>query len=209
MIKNILELIFPDKCIYCKKLGEPICKSCLEKINIKHLFKKVNNDYFDYLFCGSFYKKLIKTQIHSFKFHRKAYLYRYFIELCLRIEEVKDFLKKFDIITYVPMHYKKELERGYNQSKLLAEELGRKLNLEVICCLEKTKENKTQSSLSEKEREDNVKDVFVLKEKENIKDKNVILVDDILTTGSTARAASKLLKESGAKKICIFAIAKT
>ena len=209
MFEKILDLIFPDKCMYCGKIGEIICKNCLRKINIPYLFKKVNNDWFDYVFCGSYYKGIIKHRIHSFKFHKKSYLYKYFIKLCLRERKTYEFLKSFDCITYVPMSYKKELKRGYNQSKLLAKELGKNLNLPVLNCLEKIKENKTQSSLSEKERIENVKDVYDLAKNVDIKGKNIILVDDILTTGSTARACSKVLKIHKIGEICLFAIAKT
>jgi len=205
----ILDILFPDRCFYCGKIGRTICSNCLAKINKPYLFRKVNDDYFDYVFCGSFYRGFIKSRIHSFKFHKKAHLYKYFIELCLRDKKIVEFLKKFDYIVCVPMHYKKELKRGYNQSKLLAEELGRKLDVEVLDCLEKVKENKTQSLLSEKERAKNVKNVFEYRGEIDLKNKNIILVDDILTTGSTVREISKMLKENKANIICIFSIAKT
>ena len=107
------------------------------------------------------------------------------------------------------MYYKKELKRGYNQSKLLAKELGKELNIKVINTLVKVKENRTQSTLLENERKENVKNVFEIIKESNIENKNIILVDDILTTGSTIRTCSKILKENGAKKICALTMAKT
>lgn len=209
LFDNILEIVFPKRCFYCNKVGEIICDSCMKKIQNSYMFKKVNNDYFDYVYCSTYYKGNIKTQIHNFKFHEKAYLYQYFVEMALREKEISDFLKAFDIITYVPMYVTKEQKRGYNQAKLLANELGKKLNIKVIDCLEKKIENKTQSSLSEQERLTNVQDVFDFVKNRNISGKNIILVDDILTTGATVKNCSKILKENNAGKICIFAISKT
>ena len=209
MFEKILDLIFPDTCFYCGKLGKIICNDCLKKINIPYLFKKLNNEDFDYVFCGSYYKNEIRNMIHSFKFHKKAYLYKYFIKLCLRDKKIYEFLRKFDCITYVPMHYKKQIKRGYNQSELLAKELGKRLDLPVLKCLEKIKENKVQSLLSEKERVQNVKGVYKICGSIDIKGKNIILVDDILTTGSTAKSCSKILKTCKPKTICVFSIAKT
>ncbi|MBR2290259.1 MAG: ComF family protein [Clostridia bacterium] len=209
MFNWILNTLFPERCVYCRKEGKIICKDCLEKISHRYLFQKVYDDWFDYVFCGSFYKGVMRAKIHSFKFHQRAYLYKYFIEACLYSPKMKKFLKGYDLIAYVPMHYKKEQKRGYNQAKLLAEELGRKLDIPVMECLEKKVENKTQSSLSEAERSKNVEKVYSFKNDRDIQGKNMILVDDILTTGATIRACSKILKQNGAGKVCAFAIAKT
>ena len=207
---SLLDIIFPEKCLYCKKLGKYICKECYNKLNNKYYFKKFNNDYFDYVICGSFYKETIRAQLHNFKFHEQSYLYKYFIELILNNAEIYSFLKKFNLITYIPMTKNKKLIRGYNQAELLAKELGKSLNIEVLNLLEKLKENRVQSSLSKTERIKNVEDVFEFSKKHSdILNKNIILVDDIYTTGSTARACSKIIKENGANKICVFTVSKT
>ena len=207
--QGFIDLLFPKRCFYCRKIGNVICDSCLKKIKSPYLFERVENDSFDYLFCSDFYQGNIKTQMHQFKFYEKAYLYEYFISIALRDARVFDFLKKFDVITYVPMHRKKEQQRGYNQAELLAQELGKRLNIVVIPLLEKKKENKKQSTLSEEERWKNVEKVYKLAENVSVKNKNIILVDDILTTGATTRKCSQILKENQAGEICVFAIAKT
>ena len=205
----LLDILFPKKCLYCGRYGNYICKECYNKLNNKSIFRKINNDYFDYVIFCSYYEGFIKKQIHNFKFHEKSFLYSYFLEFYLKNDKILYFLKKFDLITYVPMNYNKEIKRGYNQSKLLANELGKKLNIKVINLLEKPLGIKVQSTLSERERENNVKNAFKFVEYNNIENKNIILVDDILTTGSTVRACSKILKENNCGKICVFTIAKT
>ena len=205
----MLDILFPDKCLYCKKYGKIICNECFKKLNNKSIFKRLNGNYFDYIFCTSFYNELIKSQIHKFKFYNQAYFYRYFIEISLRDCKIFDFLKKFDFITYIPMNYKKQIKRGYNQSELLAKELGKKLKIKVINTLKKIDGVKTQSTLTKEERKENVKNAFEFIGDRDLKGKNIILVDDILTTGSTAEASSKILKENNVNIICVFAIAKT
>lgn len=209
MLDKILDFIFPETCVYCGKIGNIICKECLRKINYKYLFKKIKNEYFDYLYCSSFYKTDIKKKIHKFKFKENSYLYKFFIEESLKNKEIYESLKKFDLITFVPMTKYKEKLRGYNQSYLLAKELGKRLEIEDKELLIKSKENKRQGSLSEIQRQENVKNVFEFDKSFNIKGKNIILVDDIITTGATIRSCSKALKDNGAGKILAFAIAKT
>ena len=205
----LLDNLFPERCLYCGKYGKYICEYCYNKLNNEYIFRKVYNDYFDYIICSSYYVGDIKKKIHNFKFHEQSYLYKYLIEICLLNNRIYNFLKYFDLITYVPMNYNKQLKRGYNQSELLAKELGKRLNIEVVKTLNKPLQFKVQSTLSEKERMDNVKNAFEFIGGDNIKNKNIILVDDIITTGSTIRIFSKLLKNFQAKKICILAIAKT
>ena len=205
----ILDILFPEKCLYCKKYGKIICDNCFEKLNNKNFFKKVYRNFYDYIFCSSFYNDLIKIQIHNFKFHDKAYFYKYFIEISLKNLKIVEFMKNFDLITFIPMSPKKQNIRGYNQSELLAKELGKRLGIKVIKTLEKEKNIKTQSTLNELEREKNAQNAFKKFDNIDLKNKNIILVDDILTTGATVKSASKILKENNCNKILVFTIAKT
>ena len=115
----------------------------------------------------------------------------------------------------VPIHKKRKAQRGYNQSELICTELVRIIKENKIGtifleknCLQKVKHNLPQSSLNRKERVENVKQVYSLRHPERIKGKNIILVDDIYTTGSTVNACAKILKENGAKTIIVVTIAK-
>ena len=205
----ILDILFPEKCLYCKKYGKIICDNCFEKLNNKSLFKKVYRNFYDYIFCSSFYNDLIKNQIHNFKFHEKAYFYKYFIEISLKNSKIVEFMKKFDLITFVPMNSKKQNIRGYNQSELLANELGKRLGVKVIKTLEKQINIKTQSTLNEIDREKNAQNAFKIVPNIYLNNKNIILVDDIFTTGATVKNASKILKENNCNKILVFTVAKT
>ena len=128
--------------------------------------------------------------------------------MILKTKKTYSFLKKYDIILYVPMFKKHKLIRGYNQSELIAQRLSNVLGIKLEKNnLVKIIETKKQSTLTKNQREKNVKNAFKLKNPEKIKDKKVILFDDIYTTGSTVNECSKILKKAGATEIAILTIA--
>ena len=108
------------------------------------------------------------------------------------------------------VYFWKVRKRGYNQSELIAKQIAKNIpNLKLEShILLKTKENKTQSSLNKKQRQENVKDVYKLQNAEKIKEKNIILFDDIYTTGATVNECARVLKLGGANKIAVLTIAK-
>jgi ComF family protein len=113
------------------------------------------------------------------------------------------------VLVPVPLSKKKLKWRGFNQAEEIAKELANFLKIPLISdCLIKTKETKDQVELSEKERKENVKGAFYIKNKEKIAGKNVLLVDDVFTTGATMEEAAKVLKEAGSEKIVGVVVAK-
>ena len=111
----------------------------------------------------------------------------------------------FDYILYVPLHKKRERKRGFNQSKIIANQLGKELGVEVLDILERSKNTRRLFELDEKERQQELKNVFkISKDIKNYTNKNIILIDDIFTTGSTVNEISKLLKLNGINEVYIF-----
>ncbi|WP_243108675.1 ComF family protein [Clostridium rectalis] len=127
----------------------------------------------------------------------------------LMIVKIKEKDIPVDVITYVPSSHKALKSRGYNQSRFLAKNIGDKINKPVCSCLKKSKGTKDQIGLSGKDRWNNIKDSFYLKGINKIKNKNVLLVDDVITTGATAFYCAKTLSDSGAKEIFILTAAKS
>ena len=124
---------------------------------------------------------------------------------------MKKYVKLFgsyDIIGAVPIHKKREKDRGYNQSELIAKEIAKNTpNIEYKNILKKLKNNHRQSELKMEERLKNVKNVYDVQNKEIIQNKRIILFDDVYTTGSTVNECSKVLKENGAKEILVLTLA--
>ena len=135
--------------------------------------------------------------------------------MLLKNKKLCQFIKSYDIILSVPLHKKRLKERGYNQSQLIAKKLVKEYNLhnnkkmiyynDVII---KTKNIKPQSTKNLKDRIQDVIGIYEIKNKEKIIGKNIIIFDDIYTTGSTANECKKILLEAGANKVGILALAK-
>lgn len=106
-----------------------------------------------------------------------------------------------DVVTFVPMTDKEIKERGYNQSRLLAEEIAKRLNLPISDKLLKIKETDRQKKLTAKERRDNLKGVFAVADKSDFYRKRILLIDDVITTGATVNECAAVLKKSGAVKV--------
>ena len=156
------------------------------------------------------YEGKIRQKIIDFKFNEKPYLKNGFAMLFLQNKEMYSYLNKYDIIIPVPIHKYKEKNRGYNQSELIAKQISKslknvKLEKNII---KKIVNNKQQSTLNLKDRKENVKNVYKVLDNKKIIGKNIILFDDVYTTGSTVSECSKVLKQAGAKKVAAVTIAK-
>ena len=185
------------------------CKNCKRKLEYyksdcrEFVCKGV---YFDALIFSYKYQNIIRSLLLSFKFSNKSYLYS------LLAQELKSRIKDFcvskcikiDYIISVPISYQRYLERGYNQSFLLAKAVSKHIDVPLIrFCLIKIKHNKRQSELNHSLRVANTQGVYTITIKSIIKNKTILLIDDIYTTGATINECSRLLKEAGAK--CVIA----
>jgi competence protein ComFC len=122
-------------------------------------------------------------------------------------EIMSSFLKNYDFkdysLAFVPATKRKLIDRGFNQSKVLAQKLAENLNLEIFFDLIKSKDTEDQAKLDFEKRLNNLNDVFKVKSNPP---KKIILVDDIKTTGTTLKECAKVLKEAGAKEIIALTI---
>ena len=208
----IIDLIYPPVCGICNKINKKhLCKKCeisLKKYEI-YSITECKDKYFDYRIDILKYENLVRNTIIDYKFNEKSYMHRTFEKIILKNEKIYRFLKKYDIMIYVPMFKNKKALRGYNQAELVAVDIAKKLQIKIEKNnLIKIKDIKKQSTLTRAEREANIKKAFKIIKPENIKDKNVILFDDIYTTGNTANECSIMLKKAGAKNIVVLTIAK-
>lgn len=181
------------------------CDICGRKQNVRGICMECKN-------LAPKYKKaaspLVYTDgavrlIHKFK-EGQGYLKYYFASL------IEPECKKFegaDSLTYVPMTPQAEYDRGFNQSKIIAEELAEKLGLTLLVdAVRKVKETPEQKTLNRREREKNLAGCFKANKKV-VSGKNIILVDDVLTTGATADEVTTQLLKAGASKVFLATIA--
>ena len=212
-------MIFPPKCIFCGSIlgirpQVDICEPCLVKVPfiredaVVEGGKILKNSYFDKVICLCKYSGIIKQSLIRYKFFNKSCYYRTFAKLLADKVKRMTNLEKFDIIISVPLHKSKQRVRGYNQSWLISRELSRQIEVvEGSRLVSRTKSTNAQSLLSRDERYSNIKDAFILNDTNKIRDKVILLVDDILTTGYTVNECSRLLKEAGAREVVIAVVA--
>jgi len=118
------------------------------------------------------------------------------------ILEKEEFSKDFDYIMPVPLHLSRKRERGYNQSRILAEEISKTVSVPLLeKVLIRKKKTKDQTHLSPEERERNVRGAFVARADSTLRGKKVILVDDVMTTGATLKECARVLKQAGAREV--------
>jgi ComF family protein len=229
VIKNIIEafsgvinLFFPLFCASCNANIStkcfPVCPGCRESILYISGLEVFNDiacpEISGYLSIG-LYDGVLKRLISGFKYHKKKYLAPFFArELTERFKQYIPFksLSNFDVIVPVPLHESKLKARGFNQSELLASEIGKITGVEVCAdAVNRIKETREQNKLHYKERFINVEDAFEINYKNiyQIKSKNVIIVDDIITTAATVKSLARLLKKYGALDIFVLGAART
>ncbi|MBI4992504.1 MAG: ComF family protein [Candidatus Harrisonbacteria bacterium] len=230
--KLLLDILFPSVCVNCKKdfsdekQNNLLCQDCLKKIAINTtLFcgqcqarlpenKKICHKNFPYLLgAATNFNDPIRNLIHQFKYRhwKRAELpiadiiKIYLGNLKLTSRQIKNWT-----VLPVPLHKNRERNRGFNQAELIGKIIAANLKLPIRGdLLLRIKETKNQAELKDwQQRKNNVKDAFQVTDPKTIQGKNILLVDDVYTSGATINEAIRLLKESGARKIIAMVVAK-
>lgn len=212
MISEILlffeELIFPVKCGGCDKSGTILCQNCLLTLEkSSRNFEKDVDSVFDYR------EGLLKKLIWKIKYKNNEKLAKKLGEhLAMYILEEIDSLKKLYggefIVVCVPN--RKKGFRVFNHAYVLAKEVSRRNKLEIVDCLYYIRKTENQARLKNKKlRIKNIENSMAIKNKyiQEINKKNIILIDDIVTTGATIKEARRALRTAGSKKIFAFTLA--
>lgn len=231
---NTVDIIYPPQCLSCRKLvGQKgnLCSDCWEGI---HFLSDPQCDQcgipFEFetgkeMLCGNCitkeppYKKArsvfkyddaSRSLITGFKYSDKLHISDHFAKWMLRVG--KEFIDEADIIVPVPLHRVRLFMRRYNQAALLSKSLGNNSGLNVCNdMLVRSKNTRPQAGLLFKQRALNVRGAFKINPKYTsyIVGKNIILVDDVMTTGATIEACAKVLKKAGAASVNVLTVGRT
>ena len=192
-----------DGCIKC---GKPIIYHSLEKLDLcgcSYCFNK--SFYFDKAISCIEYSDISKSMILGFKYKNKTYMAKYISNIMKEKLDLENI--KFDYITFVPLHKKRMRKRGFNQSEKNAKELGKMIDIPILDCIYRKSNTNRLYNLNRKERKIELKNAFLVKENINYANgKNILLIDDIFTTGSTVNEISKLLKLNNVNKIFVMTL---
>lgn len=216
LAKNIFDFFLPRFCIHCsdklKSSEEILCEFCLSQVysapdeRIKNEYHKkfagdklINDFQSNYIFTkeGPF-----QSLIHELKYNKKFRLGVFLGKIIAHAKHEKIIEWNTDYIIPIPLHQLKKAERGYNQSDYIAAGIGSVLRLPVKKnIIRRTRYTETQTNLNAVERKNNIEGAFNLKNVKKIADKNILLVDDVITTGATISECANVLKANGASKI--------
>ena len=190
----------------CNKCGKPIMNFNLEReslITCNYCYNKTF--YFDKVISCIAYDDISKKLILDYKYRSKTYLCRYIAEIMKEkflFENIEA-----DYILYVPLHKKRLRKRGFNQAQKIAEDLSEITGIPTLNCIFRKRNTRRLYNLNKKEREQEVKNSFVIKDNDNLlKNKNVILIDDIFTTAATTNEISKELRLVPVNKITVLTL---
>lgn len=228
---KLSDFFFPKKCCACGKFGTYFCEDCIKTIlqtdlvcpncekpsiggkNHPLCYKKFG---LNGLWSLGTYQNPLKKAIQKLKYKFVSDIAENLIDLMIEywakytpqfIDEIKKTQGKDWIIVSVPLHPKRQKWRGFNQSALLGQILSKKLGLEYHELLKRTKHTKPQVGLKGWERKKNIKNAFSLT-RPYTPDANILLVDDVWTTGSTLKECCYVLKRNGAKSVWAITLAR-
>lgn len=236
LLKSLKDLIYPDYCVVCKNKIPPakqqqlVCVDCWDKIErnqppfcahcgrhltIEAIEKNTClnccefNFHFDRALSACQYTGVLKKLIHEFKYSGKDYLAKPLGSLMLTfIQDYQLPIEHLDFIVPIPLHKSRLREREFNQARLLGQEIAQEFHKEILLdALIRIKPTRTQTELTTPERYQNLKESFLVTKPELIKDANLLIIDDVLTTGATSNEAARSLKETGARKVLLFTLA--
>ena len=151
------------------------------------------------------YEGTLRNLIHLFKYGKVESLAKPLSRFLVRALPLEG---QFDLVMAMPMHWRKEWQRGFNQAELLAEPVAKRFGVKLARNLRRGRYTKPQAGLTELERRDNLKNSFIVKNARQLAGKRILLVDDVYTTGATLRTAAAALKDAGAAHVAALTLAR-
>ncbi len=234
-LKDIGEIIFPPQCLGCSEIlhpftGQIFCQVCSDNIKLingsicpvcgttfsdspapSHLCGDClgNKTYFSHARAVFSYDEFILKAIHQFKYGRNISIGETLASFMADFSFPDIDFTDYSLIVPVPLHIKRLRERGFNQSLILARALEKKRQIPVnFSLLKRHKYTLTQTGSNRNERKQNIKGAFEVTDKKKVAGKNIILIDDVYTTGATINECAKTLIRSGAQKVAVLTLAR-
>ena len=182
---------------FCAKCSEPFPGAITQTFNCANCEHRILH--FDCAVAAYRSRGLVRKLVHEFKYAKQRHL-RYPVAEWLHetLSDPRLRERHFDLIVPVPLHPARERERGFNQAAVLAELLAQSVAAPVRPVLERVRYTTTQTAHDRAERMENLRDAFRLRKNRDVRDLRVLLIDDVLTTGSTLSECARVLKAAGA-----------
>lgn len=230
-LEALRDLFYPSHCAHCgvsvragwicstcradiRPVTDPKCETCSHSYPGMDEHRSCANCgdrqfYFDTAVGVMQGRGVLRDLIHHFKYGHAAWLAEPLAELLAEgLDDQRLVDRTFDGIVPVPLHPKRQREREYNQAELLAREMGRKTGLSVRNVLQRTRYTVTQTHFDRQQRMQNLREAFSLRQNASVLGLNLLLVDDVFTTGSTLDECARVLISAGAETVCALTLAR-
>ena len=231
MLSAAIDFCFPGSCAACHlecDASAPLCAKCLTQLDAlatspscrlcamplaypaapcPHCRAEGPQSFSRLIALGKFDDPM-RSMIHAIKYHGAWPLAEYLADALSHREKTRELLEEAQVIVPVPLHPLRQLSRGFNQAEVIAARFARHRGIPLRRPLVRLKATETQTHLhSRASREANLKDAFTLDRDTAIRGRHVVLVDDVMTTGATLRAAARELRQAGPATLCAVVIA--
>ena len=230
----LFNLVFPDECRVCGERLQtvsriPVCASCLatpEPFVAEYFCVDCHTPFlnsapldenqrcalcrngltgFDAVYSYGEYEGSLRKLIHVYKYEGVSPLAK---RLGPYLSRALPREQRFDVVVPMPLHWRKRLERGFNQSELLANFVAARIGAPTVNALRRRKATSPQAGLTKAQRRTNVAGAFEIRRKREIEGRHVLLIDDVFTTGATASACAAVLKRAGARRVSVLTLAR-
>ncbi len=202
--------LFPEKCILCGKLLESqemdLCRKCRSEAPDCPI-SKIKYPFIDQWTALWYYEGNVRKSLLRYKFNnRRSHAAGYGRLLAMKL--LREDRTDFDLLTYIPISHRRKRKRGFDQVELLAEHVGKELDVTPVRTLEKVRHNRQQSRIvGFAQRRANVLGAYMVLDPQQIQGKRILLLDDIVTTGATASECARILLTAGAKEVQFAVVA--
>ena len=207
---SLTHFLYPRLCSICGDIPVskgPLCKRCLTESSLVSPLMMLEDDYYFHQKIALFDFNTIQAMVHRLKYEHCFYEVQGVGTLLMNHPDFRAFIETFDYLTWVPLHWYRALRRGYNQAKVIAQSLeaykgqGRGLLL-------RQRYTTSQTTFNRVRRTQNIEDAFRCKKRINsLKGKRILLIDDVCTTGATARACAEALYAKNAQAVSLLTLA--
>lgn len=233
LFRTLVNLCYPPHCLGCKAETEPgshVCDSCADGIErlerpfcercsdpfdgaISQVFECPNCQdrtiHFDHAVAAYRSTGIVRECIHAFKYNHARYLRGHLSAwLAEALADSRIASRPYDFFIPVPLHHIRRREREYNQAEELCRDLSRLTGVPTRHALKRIRNTTTQTKLDREERMENLRGAFQVSETASVKDRHLVLVDDVFTTGSTVEECSRVLRRAGAASVRVICVAR-
>ena len=207
-----LDILFPPRCVFCREIisgDRKVCPDCIASLPETGSNARQKGDFFSVCVSPFYYEDNVRESLLRFKFNEatgNASVYAKYLAKCIS----QELSGCYDLISWVPLSKKRYKERGYDQAMLLAMATALELDTVAVSTLEKTVHVEKQSTMgSPEKRRANISGAYSVSDRELIRGKRILIIDDIITSGSTLSECARTLRAAGAAEVLCATVARS